>query len=239
MCWFQWYYNFYNINWNSEKNWGNIYKTFIIIFNGNLAFSKNLFVDGKSNKITRKQSTQLKSTTKIYYINGALEWFRCNQHFKTKEKDCISHELLIAKMDGHGFSESALTFFFPNWNDENKAFKLITHYSIFQLLLSGVPKSSILGSIFFNLFINDLCMYIKNSDLHNFADDYNFLRFKFAKWTNHFVIFSPWKVQWNWIAFSQNSFVILPGLLYHLIRRDTGQLASEDFTSNPIVFLRQ
>ena len=46
---------------------------FVIIFNGNLAFSKNLFVDEKSNKFTRKQSTQLKSTTKKYYINGALE----------------------------------------------------------------------------------------------------------------------------------------------------------------------
>ena len=77
---------FLNINWNSEKNWGNIYKMFVIIFNGNLAFSKNLFVDEKSNKFTRKQSTQLKSTTKKYYINGALEWFRCNYHVKTKEK---------------------------------------------------------------------------------------------------------------------------------------------------------
>ena len=36
---------------------------------------------------------------------------------------------------------------------------------------------------------------------------------------------------WN----SQNSFVVSPGLLYNLIRRDTGQLANEAFTSNPIV----
>ena len=50
-----------------------------------------------------------------------------------------------------------------------------------------------------------------------------------------FVIFKPWKVSWNWIAFSQNYFVISPGLLYHLIRRDSGRLANEAFTSNPIV----
>ena len=31
-----------------------------------------------------------------------------------------------------------------------------------------------------------------------------------------FIIFNPWKVQWNWIAFSQNSFVISPGLLHHV-----------------------
>ena len=50
-----------------------------------------------------------------------------------------------------------------------------------------------------------------------------------------FVIFNPWKVRKNWIAFSQNSFVMSSGLLYHLIRRDTGRLANEAFTLNPIV----
>ena len=50
---------------------------------------------------------------------------------------------------------------------------------------------------------------------------------------------NPWKVPWNWIAFTQNSFVISPGLFYHLIRRDTGQLANEAFTSNPIVSSKQ
>ena len=54
-----------------------------------------------------------------------------------------------------------------------------------------------------------------------------------------FVIFNPWKLTWNWIAFYQNSFVISPGLLYHLIRRDNGRLANEAVTSNPIVSLKQ
>ena len=54
-----------------------------------------------------------------------------------------------------------------------------------------------------------------------------------------FVIFNPWKVSWNWIAFYQNSFVLSSGLLYHLIRRDTGRLANETFTSNPIVSLKE
>ena len=54
-----------------------------------------------------------------------------------------------------------------------------------------------------------------------------------------FVIFNPLKTPWNWIAFSQNSFVILPGLSYHLIRRDSGRLANEAFTSSTIVSSKQ
>ena len=50
-----------------------------------------------------------------------------------------------------------------------------------------------------------------------------------------FLIFNPWKVPWKWIAFYQNYFVISPGLLYHLIRRDSGWLAKEAFISNAIV----
>ena len=56
---------------------------------------------------------------------------------------------------------------------------------------------------------------------------------------NQFVIFNPWKNPWNWIACYQNCFVISPGLLYHLIRRDSGRLSNEDFTPNPIVSSNQ
>ena len=57
--------------------------------------------------------------------------------------------------------------------------------------------------------------------------------------TDQFVIFNPWKTPWNWIAFYQNCFVISPGPLYHLIRRDSGRLSNEAFTSNPIISSKQ
>ena len=74
-------------------------------------------------------------------------------------------------MDAYGFSEKALTFFFSYPKQQKESVQINNKYSIFQLLLSGVLHRSILGPILFNLFINDLFMYIKNSDLHNFADD--------------------------------------------------------------------
>ena len=85
--------------------------------------------------------------------------------------------------------------------------------------------------------------YIKNSK--NFFIQYWFRRetgwgIKSVRFSpKQFIIFNPWKVPWNWIAFYQNSFVMSPGSLYHLIRRDSGRLANEALTSNPIVFSKQ
>ena len=42
---------------------------------------------------------------------------------------------------------------------------------MFQILLSGVQQGFIVGSMFFNIFINDLFYFIKDVQLLNDADD--------------------------------------------------------------------
>ena len=60
----------------------------------------------------------------------------------SKAFDCISHDLLIAKMEACGFNEDFLTFLHSYLKRRKQSVNINNVHSIFQILLSGVPQGS-------------------------------------------------------------------------------------------------
>ena len=85
--------------------------------------------------------------------------------------DCIPHDLLIAKLNVHGFGRKSLVFFYSYLKWRKQCINANNMQGTFQTLLSGVPLGSILGPFLFNTFINDLIASIRKSSLYNLADD--------------------------------------------------------------------
>ena len=74
-------------------------------------------------------------------------------------------------MYASGFSINAVTFFYSYLKRRTQNIKINNTHNVFQVLLSGVPKCSILGPLLFNIFINDLYLWITKRNLLNFDDN--------------------------------------------------------------------
>ena len=85
--------------------------------------------------------------------------------------DCIPHDFLMAKMEAYGFSEGFLTFLYSYLKRWKQSVNINNVHRMFQILLSGVPQGSVLGLLLFNILMNDLFYFIKETQLLNFTDD--------------------------------------------------------------------
>ena len=88
-----------------------------------------------------------------------------------KAFDTINHGLLLSKLPAYGFSKQALSFRCSYLKNRRRGVQINNKFSSLKQVISGVPPGSIDEPLIFNLFINDIFLFIYFSTLSNYADD--------------------------------------------------------------------
>ena len=80
-------------------------------------------------------------------------------------------ELLIAKLRRYGLDQNAVEFFKSYLSNHYQFCKTNNTLGDWRKIIAGVPQGSILGPLLFNIFLNDIFLFLKNANLGNYADD--------------------------------------------------------------------
>ena len=89
----------------------------------------------------------------------------------SKAFDCLSHELLIAKLHAYGFDSPALKRIQSYLSNTKQMTKINATRSTWEEILFEVPQGSILGPLLFNIFLCVLFWIMFETDFSSYAVD--------------------------------------------------------------------
>ena len=97
----------------------------------------------------------------------------------SKAFDIVHHDLMIAKLGAYFFSQDALQYMRSYLINRKQGVQLNSNFTTWENIIAAFPQGSILGSLLFNIFINDLFnifindlfLFVSNSYLSNYVGD--------------------------------------------------------------------
>ena len=91
----------------------------------------------------------------------------------SKAFDTINHDLLLAKLRAYGFSTSALNLLYSYLKNRTQKVVINNKTNSSEVVIAGVPQGSIDLPLVFNLFINELILFLYTTVLSNYEDGNN------------------------------------------------------------------
>ena len=89
----------------------------------------------------------------------------------SKAFGCMTHDLLIAKLQSLKFGMNALNLIFDYLTGRKQRLKINSSFSSYLETFQGVPQGSTLGPLLFNPFLCDLFLFVEEADIMSYADD--------------------------------------------------------------------
>ena len=90
---------------------------------------------------------------------------------RLKAFDCLSHDLLIAKLHTYGLDIDSLNIVQDYLSNRKQRTNVDSFYSPWEEILSGVPQGSIFGPLLFNIFMCDMFLILKATYFTGYPDD--------------------------------------------------------------------
>ena len=88
-----------------------------------------------------------------------------------KAFDTINHSLLLAKLKAYGFSNQALRFLQSYLCNRFQRSIINGSFSSWNEVITGKTQGSILCPLLFNIFLNDIFLFVSKCQLCNYADE--------------------------------------------------------------------
>ena len=88
----------------------------------------------------------------------------------SKAFDTLNHDLLIANLEGYGFSENSLNYIQSYLRNLLQRTNANNNFSLWKDIFAGAPHRSVLVPLMFNIHTNYIFLFPDNVCLNNYVD---------------------------------------------------------------------